>query len=80
MLRGRLAQGRETQARWLDDKPVHVHWMVELGAVRAAQHDQEKKTFQINQGRSAAPRTILNRSGFAALFTIALGERDPPHF
>jgi len=35
MLRGRLAQGRETQARWLHDKPVHVHWMVELGSVRA---------------------------------------------
>jgi DNA-binding PadR family transcriptional regulator len=35
VLRGHLVQGREAAKRWLDEKPLHVSWLMDLNNVRA---------------------------------------------
>lgn len=35
LLRGHVAQTRESSGRWLEDKPVHVGWLMELTTERA---------------------------------------------
>jgi DNA-binding PadR family transcriptional regulator len=35
VLRGQVAQGRAASSRWLEEKPVHVSWLMDLTHVRA---------------------------------------------